>query len=251
MSFTWKVEDLALMNEKSKFYIGNEKVYKVEDELTRQEKIEFLDSMNDGLTSYILNLADKLEEDKENGIIKKDIHGEMKTISYIAWINKNDTRNCLGTGTFDMGITNFSPGRNINRLKIIHPDYVDEAFHLQLKDLERQEKQYFRKHDEYEILKRKVSNGIDKYGAFGLNILQCSEGLFIYKRDNFNLHRRELTLDELKFLNNKYEELEKYYKKITSEMPQIDYEHEYNFSDLIDKDKQDNKQEDEPVIDLD
>ena len=232
-------------------YIGNEKIYKAENKLTRQEKIEFLDSMNDGLTSYILGLADKLEEDKENGIIKKDIHGEMKTISYIAWINKNDTRNCLGTGTFNMGITNFSPGRNINRLKIIHPDYVDEAFHLQLQDLERQEKQYFRKHDEYEILKRKVSNGLYRYGTFGLNIWQCSEGLFIYKRDNFDLLRRELTLDELKFLNNKYEELEKYYKKITSEMPQIDYEHCYNFSDLIDKDKQDNKQEDESVIDLD
>lgn len=251
MSFTWKVEDLALMNEKSKFYIGNEKIYKVEDELTKQEKIEFLDSMNDGLTSYILNLADKLEEDKENGIIKKDIHGEMQTISYIAWINRNDIRNCIGNSTYNRGITNFSPCRNINRLKIIHPDYVDEAFHLQLQDLEKQEKQYFRQHDEYEILKRKVSNGMDKYGTFGLNIWQCSEGLFIYKRDNFDLLRRELTLDELKFLNNRYEELEKHYEKITSEMPQIDCEHCYNFSDLIDKDKQDNKQEDETVIVLD
>lgn len=27
--------------------------------------------MNDGLTSYILNLADKLKEDKANGVIKK------------------------------------------------------------------------------------------------------------------------------------------------------------------------------------
>lgn len=116
MSFVWKVEDMALMNEKSNIYIGNEKIYNAENKLTRQEKIDFLDSMNDGLTSYILNLADKLKEDKENGVIKKDTYGEMKAISYIAWINRNDTRNCIGNSTYNRGEIRFSPCRNINRL---------------------------------------------------------------------------------------------------------------------------------------
>lgn len=33
MSFVWKVEDMALMNEKANIYIGNEKIYKAEIDL--------------------------------------------------------------------------------------------------------------------------------------------------------------------------------------------------------------------------
>lgn len=235
MDFEWKVENMALMNEKSNIYICNEKIYKAENELTREEKIEFLDSMNDGLTSYILNLADKLKEDKANGVIKKDIYGEMKAISYIAWINRNDTRNCIGNSTYNRGEIRFSPCRNINMLNTnismfrdsTYTDYVDEAFHLQLKELETQEKQYFRKHDEYEILKAKVSEYLDKYGTFGLNIWKTSRGLYFYKNDDANSLGRQITLDELKLLNNKYEEMDKLYQKISSEMPCIDYDHEY------------------------
>lgn len=234
MSFEWKVEDMALMNEKGNIYICNEKIYKAENELTREEKINFLDSMNDGLTSYILNLADKLKEDKENGVIKKDIYGEMKAISYIAWINRNDTRNCIGNSTYNRGEIRFSPCRNINRLDTnismfrssTYSDYVDEAFHLQLKELETQEKQYFRKHDEYEILKAKVSEYLDKYGTFGLNIWKTSRGLYFYKNDDANSLGRQITLDELKLLYSKYEEMDKLYAKITKELPHIDYDHE-------------------------
>lgn len=234
MSFVWKVEDMALMNEKSNIYIGNEKIYKAENKLTRQEKIDFLDSMNDGLTSYILNLADKLKEDKENGVIKKDTYGEMKAISYIAWINRNDTRNCVDS-IYDRGSINFTPYRKINMLNTnismfrgsTYSDYVNEAFHLQLKNLENQEKQYFREHDEYEILKTKISKYSDKYGTFGLNIWKTGRRLSFYKNDNANSAERQITLDELKLLNNKYEEMDKFYAKITAELPYIDYDHEY------------------------
>lgn len=234
MSFEWKVEDMALMNEKDNIYIRNEKIYKAENELTREEKIEFLDSMNDGLTSYILGLADKLKEDKANGVIKKDKYGQMNTISFTAWIKKNDTRNCIGNSTYNRGEIRFSPCRNINRLDTnvsmfrssIYTDYVDEAFHLQLKELETQEKQYFRKHDEYEILKAKVSEYLDKYGTFGLNIWKTSRGLYFYKNDDANSLGRQITLDELKLLYSKYEEMDKLYAKITKELPHIDYDHE-------------------------
>lgn len=244
MSFVWKVEDMALMNEKSNIYIGNEKIYNAENKLTRQEKIDFLDSMNDGLTSYILNLADKLKEDKENGVIKKDTYGEMKAISYIAWINRNDTRNCIGNSTYNRGEIRFSPCRNINRLDTnvsmfrssTYSDYVNEAFHLQLKTLENQEKQYFREHDEYEILKTKVSKYSDKYGTFGLNIWKTGRGLYFYKNDDANSAERQITLDELKLLNNKYEEMDKLYAKITAELSYIDYDHEYKTDKDLDYD---------------
>lgn len=234
MSFEWKIEDMALMNEKGNIYICNEKIYKAENELTREEKIEFLDSMNDGLTSYILNLADKLKEDKANGVIKKDKYGQMNTISFAAWIKKNDTRNCVDS-TYDRGEIRFSPCRNINRLDTnvsmfrssIYTDYVDEAFHIKLKDFEKQERQYFKSHDEYEILKTKVSKYSDKYGTFGLNIWKTSRGLYFYKNDDANSLGRQITLDELKLFYSKYEEMDKLYSKITKELPRIDYDHEY------------------------
>lgn len=233
MDFEWKVENMALMNEKANIYICNEKIYKAENELTREEKIEFLDSMNDGLTSYILGLADKLKEDKANGVIKKDKYGQMSAVSFTAWIKRNDTRNCVDI-IYDRGSINFTPYRNINMLNTnismfrdsTYTDYVDEAFHLQLKELETQEKQYFRKHDEYEILKTKVSKYSDKYGTFGLNIWKTSRGLYFYKNDDANSLGRQITLDELKLLNNKYEEMDKLYQKISNEMPCIDYDHE-------------------------
>lgn len=237
MSFTWRVENLALMNEKSNSYIGNEKIYKAENELTRQEKIDFLDSMNDGLTSYILSLSDKFREDMENGVIRKNKDGQINPISFAAWINKNDTRNCVENSTYDRGRVNFPPYRNIKKLdkvlgaNSVSSDYVNDAFHIKLKDLERQEKQYFREHDKTEILKAKVFEYSDKYGTFGLNIWRGSGGLRIYKDDNPNLNGRELTLNELKLLNSKYEEMDKLYESITNDMPLINYEHEYNPQD--------------------
>ena len=108
-----------------------------------------------------------------------------------------------------------------------YSDYVNEAFHLQLKNLENQEKQYFREHDEYEILKTKISKYSDKYGTFGLNIWKTGRRLSFYKNDNANSAERQITLDELKLLNNKYEEMDKFYAKITAELPYIDYDHEY------------------------
>lgn len=251
MSFVWKVEDMALMNEKSNIYIGNEKIYKAENELTREEKIEFLDSMNDGLTSYILGLADKLKEDKANGVIKKGKYGQMSAISFAAWIKRNDTRNCVDI-IYDRGSINFTPYRNINMLNTnismfrgsTYTDYVDEAFHIKLKELEMQERQYFREHDEYEILKAKVSEYLDKYGTFGLNIWKTSRGLYFYKNDDANSLGRQITLDELKLFYSKYEEMDKLYAKITKELPRIDYDHEYmglNENSKIPYDSQGNK----------
>lgn len=235
MDFEWKVEDMALMNEKSNIYIGKEKIYKAESELTRQEKIDFLDDMNDGLTSYVLNLADKYEKDKDS--LPKDNYGQVKTVSFKAWLYKNDKVNLINNDTYNRGVTVVPPYRHIGQLNVggytsstkpIYSDYVDEAFHLKLKDLEKQERQYFGEHDEYQILKAKVFEYSDKYGTFGLNIWKTCDGLLVfYKNDDANYPGRQLTPDELKLLNSKYEEIESLYAKITKELPRIDYDHEY------------------------
>ena len=63
--FEWYVQVMELMNEKSNIYINNEKIYNAENKLSREEKIEFLDKMNDDKISYMLKLADKFQEDKD------------------------------------------------------------------------------------------------------------------------------------------------------------------------------------------
>ncbi len=84
--FEWKVEDMALMNEKSNIYIGNEKIYNAENKLSREEKIEFLDKMNDDKISYMLKLADKFQEDKDK--LSKDEYGYYKNVSLRAWLKE-------------------------------------------------------------------------------------------------------------------------------------------------------------------
>ena len=51
--FEWYVQVMELMNEKSNIYINNEKIYNAENKLSREEKIEFLDKMNDDKISYM------------------------------------------------------------------------------------------------------------------------------------------------------------------------------------------------------
>ena len=77
--FEWYVQVMKLMNEKSNIYINNEKIYKAENELSREEKIEFLDKMNDDKISYMLKLADKFQEDKDK--LSKDEYGFYKNAS--------------------------------------------------------------------------------------------------------------------------------------------------------------------------
>lgn len=79
----------------------------------------------------------------------------------------------------------------------IYDDYVDELFHQQLKECERLEHNYFLEHDEYSILKQKFRNKEYYNTTFGVNI--CDQG------------------EELKYLLEKYEELDKLVEKITAE----------------------------------
>ena len=91
--FEWYVQVMELMNEKSNIYIGNEKIYNAENKLSREEKIEFLDKMNDDKISYMLKLADKFQEDKDK--LSKDEYGFYKNTSLRAWLKRMITGKLL------------------------------------------------------------------------------------------------------------------------------------------------------------
>ena len=78
------------------------------------------------------------------------------------------------------------------------------------------EEVYFLEHDEYSILKRKFREYENKYGTtFGVHIPYCSGGKIIIRDDNEN--ERDITINELKALLSKYEELDRLVEKITEE----------------------------------
>lgn len=222
--FNWKVEEMALMNERRGLIVGKEKIYACESQVSREDKIAFVDSMQDGQLSYILALIDKFNEDKV--ALPKDKWGDVKTVSLIAWIKRNDTKydrplidTMYNYGKYYLlGMT-----RNItHRYKgdyDTYDDLVDEAFHRQLKACKKQEEKYFLEHDEYSILKERFRNkGYNT--TFGVHIATCSDGkIYVYESGDscYDSDRREITLDELKYLLARYEELDNLVSKITAE----------------------------------
>lgn len=249
MQYKWNVEDMQLMNEKCNVFIGIEKIYDDENKLSREEKIEFLDKMNDDKISYMLKLADKFQEDKDK--LSKDKYGYCKDASLRAWLKKNDYRDIVDTSkTFIGSITlvdydSFGYGRrniqniNLKATRDSYEDFVDELFHRQLKECEKQEKQYFNKyyyykheHDEYRILSKKVSDYMYKYDiSFGKEIWHSGDRLFF--KDNQSCLERDLTLDELKVLEAAFEKIKDTMDEIKKSLPEMDYDNEYNKEGFI------------------
>lgn len=218
--FEWKVEDMALMNERSNVYLGNEKIYSCEHEISREDKIAFVDSMQDGALTYILELAKKFEEEKET--LKKDQWGYVKTVSLKAWLRKNDIRSLVDRQYTYGRVYLLMTERNIKRINgnytyNTYKDYVDEMFHRQLKKCEREERAYFLAHDEYSILKKEFREKSRKYDTtFGVHCVDCSSGALYVVNENPYMER-EITIDELKELLSKYEQLDKLVERLTEE----------------------------------
>ena len=227
--FTWKVEELKLRNENCKIYVGKERIFNCESELTREEKIAFVDNMQDGKLSYILELVDKFNRDEPT--LPKDAYGNVKTVSLKAWINRNDTKygntdyTRIIDSWYNYGKIRFlgserwitwNDFENFKNTYDTYSDYVDEIFHRQLKECLEMENEYFRAHDEYEILKEKFRNK-NYLTTFGANIgMRSNDCIYVYETEG-ERREREITIDELKYLLSKYDELDKLVEKITKE----------------------------------
>ena len=215
--FEWNKEAMRLVNQEGNMFIGNEKIYNDENVTSREDKIAFVDKMQDGKLSYILDLAKKFQKDK--GTMPTDSFGYVKTVSFKAWLRRNDNRNLIAN-TYGYGEIRGSRGRNIQCISRrgrydIYEDYVDELFHQQLKECERLEHNYFLEHDEYSILKQKFRDKEYYNTTFGVNI--CDQGEDIFVCDSDGNGKRKITIEELKYLLEKYNELDLLIEKITAE----------------------------------
>lgn len=206
----WKVEEMKVLNGT----FGNEQ------DFSREEKIAFVDSFQDGKLSYLLDLIKKFETDKTN--LPKDDWGNVKTVSLKAWIKKNDTKyskpiidDWYHYGKYSLLSSERYIQNNNKGAWDIYNDFVDECFHRQLNQCFQMEKRYFQTHDEYCILKRKLQENSNKYSTtFGVHIAFCSNGKTYINDDN---REREITITELKELLSKYEKLDNLVEKLTQE----------------------------------
>ena len=210
--FTWKLEELQLYKEcegKPKTHI-----FECEAETSREDKIAFVDSLTEGQLSYVLGLIDKLKEEKDT--LALDQWGDIKTVSLIAWIKRNDTKygNPIVSTYCTYGMAKvLGVGRYIQREGETHDDYVDKVFHAALVECVEKERDYFLAHDEYSILKEKFRNrGFDS--SFGVKIFDYSDKMVVEDEEG---NGRPITLEELKDLNAKCEQVLALIEKLTQE----------------------------------
>lgn len=210
--FTWKIEELQFYKECD----GNAKthIFKCEAEISHEDKIAFVDSLTEGQLSYVLGLIDKLKEEKDT--LALDQWGDIKTVSLIAWIKRNDTKygNPIVSTYCTYGMAKvLGVGRYIQREGETHDDYVDKVFHAALVECVEKERDYFLAHDEYSILKERFrKRGFTS--TFGVIIFDYSDKMVVEDEEGTG---RPITLEELKDLNAKCEQVQELIEKLTLE----------------------------------
>lgn len=232
--FEWKVEEMVLTKNNKIIEVPRKitcngiktekiRVYTCEEEVSREDKIAFVDSFTDGKLSYILNLCEKFKKEKD-GLPQAGNYGGVKTVSLLAWLKRNDTG--YNRAVFERNY-NYGSFSLLSSVRFIqhyekkgswdtYDDFADECFHRQLKACERKEQEWHEEHDEYCILRNKLR---DK-GAnitFGVPLVFWSTGKIEIRDEHNKELTRELTLDEIKELLEKHEQVESYIEKLSKE----------------------------------
>ena len=186
----YKVEDLRFYNMKTSIkYISNFrintgecKIFEIEDQLTENEKIKFIDELKDGVASYLLNILQKWEVEKDN--LPKDNWDNVKTVSKKAWIKRIDKRKIIdieykvgkyylfGTEFKDMSI--ICPTTEYSyRMAYTGEGIINQWFHDLCNLLYKEEQKYFQEHDNFQIKLSKLKELGNKhnivFGSMELN----------------------------------------------------------------------------------
>ena len=184
--FTWKVENLEFMNNgfvgdkefglNNAFFVASDYEFKCEKQVSTEDKIAFIDSMQDNKMSYFIELNEKYEKDKLK--LDKDWKGNVSSMAKEAWLKENDTRSLVN------GHTDFSSNFRITidllgRNKGQWTRTVNKCFHEQVKECFFKEIKYCLEQDEgYQIVKS-FCESLKSYGYASNYIFNVSNGLQI------------------------------------------------------------------------
>lgn len=227
--FEWKPEDGRLMKERLSY---NKKTYEFESDVSREDKIQFLDSLNDKF-STVLGLFEKFSKEKVD--MPKDCFGGVKTVSLKAWLKRNDEHRIFDAeyrygklrGLSGINMPERYIESNVKSGYDYYDDFVDETFRRTLQNTcLREEREYFRSHDEYQVLVDKtqqaLSNG--EFYTFGIPVVYGTDGIHI--SDDKHENYRRATLEELKALWDKNEQVREFVDMLTKEGVGFDYDNQ-------------------------
>ena len=230
--FTWNVEEMKLTHSpKLPKLMDGMGAWRLEREVSREDKIRFIDERTDGEITKILELSEKYAKEKEQ--LPHDEKGHVKTVSLKAWLKRNDTDRLFDadyhigrTNKHDRHIEDLNTTWNYNEPK----DFVDFAFHKELEKCQIEENKYFNTHDEYTVLTDKLAeklrenNLIHDAVIMGKSI-HCSYGssgneVTVYGKGQ---EKRKANIEELETLLDYIEDIEKYIKERTQKL-EISYD---------------------------
>lgn len=163
----YKIEDLKYYNlyRNNKYKLGHynnfrngSPVYYLENELSREEKIELINKFTDNSATYMLNIIDKFIEDYNNGNLKRSSYSSIHKRSLKSWLNKNDDRKYVSDYSQSYYAFGYEYRLNINS-KIANGSYncyreediVNDWFHGLLTELVKIERKYFVENDDKEV----------------------------------------------------------------------------------------------------
>lgn len=176
----YQIEEMKLLNmKKVSIHVSNPrlrdglKIYEIENILSEDEKLAFIDDMRDGVGTYMVKLLTKWEEEKDS---LPSTHGKPKTVSHKAWLKRNDTRKMFSEFSID---TYYLFGTEFKNMSLICPKagynydmehtgkpIVHQWFHDLCKELEKMERKYFQENDPTQIKLAKVVELGNRYQIF-------------------------------------------------------------------------------------
>lgn len=227
--FNWNVENMSLKNGSK---ING--LYHAEYTTSREDKLAFIDGMQDGKLSYIISIIKRFEKEKNQ--LPTYSNGRYNVKSFRSWIKRNDPRNLIDStdaysdinGYFSLcgwgGAIQNSYIKDDNVFVGANINLIDKCFHNQLAECERMEYEYFAAHDEYSILLTQIIEGMRRYRtSFGVRIStnnsKIDPEVWIHGDAEDNACPvRMIRLDEARILVERYKELEAFIGKLSSDI---------------------------------
>lgn len=163
--FNWRVEEMKLLT-MDLVGEGSYQTFACEAEVPMEDKVEFVDRMQDGKLSSFLGLAKAYQEAIPS--MKKDAKGNPTDYAKKAWVRKNDIQGliCRTTDSYNnYGDFNFLDCRvNLftyhicidSKGKAFEERFINSLFHRQLLECKKKEYDYFCSQDKTTQLVKSV-----------------------------------------------------------------------------------------------
>lgn len=182
--FDYKIEDFKFLN-MNKIAIFKENprndesmsIFQIENELTREEKIEIMDEMKEGVVSWLLGFINGWEKEKERLLKEQPVysHATLK----VNWLRENTPCGFINSHRFENAGSYRLFKNNFTDLSLECPltgfeesmeysggDIVDQWFHDFCNELYLKEDEYFEKTNPQGIKLKEVRDKFLKYHIY-------------------------------------------------------------------------------------